>query len=321
MADLNLIEHPEDEISAPTSADRRQIMAALAGGTLLAVTSLPASAQVTSSVDTAPLQFALNLHYLGTNFLQVVIYGEGRQLPAEKIRGGELSGDAGVPATSVEQVSFPVASRAVQIRLQEIADSHWYRVETLRAYLRGDCPAQTLIDYSAERFTSMFRLAGAIGATETFDPYESPNNCLLAAETLLSVQASVYASILASMSNDVAMAMMASITATATNDLVNVRAMLNDAAQSDPTILTMLDKLAAWRNQVDGTATTDRAVSPVMGTTGIQTRLAPIDQDGLLLGRSPQQALNVLFFSQASVSQGGFYPNGVAGTIVRSAAN
>lgn len=311
----------ENKVGEPADIGRRHIVAALAGGALLTAAAQPVSAQVVSSVDTAPLQFVLNLHYLGTNFLQVVIYGAGRQLPADKIRGGELSGAAGVSATTVKQVSFPTASRAIQMRLQEIGDAHWWRVETLRAYLRGDNPAQTLIDYSAERFTALFRLAGAIGPNETFDPYASPINCLLAAETILSVQASVYASILANMTNDVAMAMMASITVTATNDLVNVRAMLNDAAQTEPNILTMLDKIVAWRDQVDGTSLTDRAVSPTIGSTGLQTRLAPTDQDGLLLGRTPQQALNVLFFSRESVTQGGFYPNGVAGTIVRSAAN
>lgn len=198
---------------------RRHVMAALAGSALLAIAGRTAGAEVVSSVDTAPLQVVLNLHYLATNFLQVVIYGAGRQLPADHIRAGELSGADGVPATTVKQVSFPTASRAIQIRLQEIGDAHWYRVETLRSYLRGDCPAQTLIDYSAERFTTMFRLAGAIGPTDTFDPYASPTNCLLAVETLLSVQASVYASILANMSNDLAMAMMGSVTATAANDL------------------------------------------------------------------------------------------------------
>lgn len=318
MAEAKLYRGESEAAVAPA---RRHVMAALAGSALLAMAARTAEAEVVSSVDTAPLQVVLNLHYLATNFLQMVIYGKGRQLPADQIRAGELSGADGVPATTVKQVSFPAASRAVQMRLQEIGDAHWFRVGTLRSYLRGDCPAQTLIDYSAERFTAMFRLAGAIGSADTFDPYSSPTNCLLAVETLLAVQASAYASILANMSNDLAMAMMGSVTATAANDIVNVRAMLNDAAQTDPTILPMLDKLASWRDRVDGTSTTDRGVSPVTGANGIQSRLAPTDQDGLLLARTPQQALNVLFFSQASVTQGGFYPNGIAGTIVSSAAN
>jgi hypothetical protein len=49
--------------------------------------------------------------------------------------------------------------------------------------------------------------------------------------------------------------------------------------------------------------------------------VAPVDQDGLLLTRTPQQALNVAFFSRTATTRGGFFPNGIEGTIVTSAAN
>lgn len=194
------VERIESE-DAVRCGGRRAVLAALVGGAMLTGLAKPAAAQVSSSVDTAPLQFALNLQYLTTNFLQVVTYGQGRQLPAQHIRGGELSDQPGVSATSVLQVKFPSGVRGIQSRIHEIADEHWYRTLMLRGILRADAPAQTLIDYSAETFAKMFVAAGAMASTDTLylytasptDALELVRNILLAADTMVSVQASVYA--------------------------------------------------------------------------------------------------------------------------------
>ena len=301
---------------------RRAALAALVGGTMLAGLARPAAAQVASSVDTVPLQFALNLHYLTTNFLQVVTYGEGRQLPAQHIRGGELSDKPGVSATSVLPVKFPTGVRGIQARIREIADEHWYRTLMLRAVLRADAPAQTEIDYSAQTFARLFVAAGAMASTDTLylytaspsDPLELVRNILLAAETLVSVQASVFAALLPSMTNEVTLPMMASLAASAASNATTIRSMLYEMAQAKPDLLTKVDRLAAWRDRIDGTATTDAGLSPVNGSG----RTAVTDADGLYIGRTPQQALNVLFMSADAVTQGGFFPTGINGAIVRS---
>ena len=301
---------------------RRAALAALVGGAMLTGLAEPAAAQVPSSVDTAPLQFALNLQYLTTNFLQVVTYGQGRQLPAQYIRGGELSDQPGVSATSVPQVRFPSGVRGIQARIHEMADEHWYRTLMLRDILRADAPAQTLIDYSAPTFAKLFVAAGVMTADETlylYDPSptdtkELVRNILLATETFVSVQASVYAAMLPSMTTEVTLPMMASMAASAASNATTIRSMLYELAQSSPALLTKVDRLAAWRDRIDGSATTDVGLSPVDGTA----RTAITDATGVYVGRTPQQALNVLFMSADSVSQGGFFPNGINGTIVRS---
>lgn len=300
---------------------RRAAFAALIGGVVLAGAGAPAKAATSSSVDTAQLQFALNLQYLTTNYLQVVTYGfdsKPRQLPAELIRGGELTDKPGVSATTVKPITFSRETRGVQARIREMADEHWDRTKMLRAVLRADTPAQTLIDYRAETFTTMFRLAGAIANDATFDPYSSPANCLLGAETLLSVQASVYSAILPAMTDEVAMAMMGSMGASAASNATSIRTMLAALAQADPGIWTIVDRLAAWRDQVDGSAVTDRGLSPGMSDGQTTTRMAVTNADGGWIGRTPQQALNVLFMTANAVTQGGFFPNGINGTIVSS---
>ncbi len=83
----------------------------------------------------------------------------------------------------------------------------------------------------------------------------------------------------------------------------------------------MVDRLAAWRNGIDGSTTTDRGMSPVMANGWTVTRLALTDDDGLQLSRTPGQALNVLFMTSGAATQGGFFPTGINGSIKTSAAN
>jgi hypothetical protein len=315
------IETISDEQFGLTGPGRRDFFAAVLAGAALAGAAGSASAQVSASVDTAPLQFALNLHYLSTNMLQLAIYGKDRQLPAQHIRGGETLDQPGVSATSAKQVAFPVGTRDIQARIQEIADSLWYRTLLLRALLRADAPAQKQIDMTAERFTAMFRLAGAIGPTETFDPYASPVDLALAAETILAVQATALNGLVSQYTNSIVKAAMVSMAATAATDVTTVRTILMAASTTRPALLTMVDRLADWRNGIDGAGTTDRGMSPVMVNGMMTTRLALTDDDGLQLSRTPGQALNVLFMTSGAAVQGGFFPTGINGSIKTGAAN
>lgn len=323
MEKVSQISQQGAEDSPPQNRLRRGALLAILGGAMLSGMTGESRAEVSSSVDKVPLQFALHMQYLATNYLQFLIYGDNRQLPPEHIRGGELSGDAGIVAQNLQQVRFPSdAEQVLQSRIQEIADEHWFQTLTIRGMLRADCVAQTFIDYRPETFTRMFRMAGAIGPNDTFDPYASPTNCLLGADVFLSVQASTYAGILSSMTDPIAMAMMMSMAATLASNVTSIRSMLYDLSASDPRLVTMMDRLAAWRNSIDGTSTTDLGMSPVAGADGnVATRLTVVDADGLYLSRTPQQALNVLFMTPASATKGGFFPNGINGGIVSSAAN
>ncbi|WP_267347389.1 ferritin-like domain-containing protein [Sphingomonas sp. GM_Shp_2] len=296
-------------------------MLALMTSAVMVGAAVASPAQVSASYDTAQLQFALNLQYLVTNYLQVAIYGAGRQLPADLIRAGETGGMLGVPMTSGSQVAFLGQTRSINARLREIGDESWGRTILLRSLLRADTPAQKLIDLSPAAFTTMFRLAGAIDSAETFNPYASPLNCALAANCLIDVQAGALLSLVPTMTNELARDTIAALAANACSDAATVRSIIQSQswAQAQPDALTMMDRLAAWRNRISGTGTTDRGLSP-LGSPPL-TRLALVDADGLALARTPAQALNVLFMNSGAVTQGGFFPTGINGTTVRSAAN
>jgi hypothetical protein len=295
---------------------RRSVLAALLGGAAFAISMGAAQAEGITSDEKSALQFALNLQYLTTNYLQAAIYGDGRQLQADNIRGGELSGEPGIVVTTAKQVRFSAATRDIQARVQEIGDEHWYRNLLLRALLRADVIAQKTIDMSPATFTTLFRLAGVIGADATFDPYGSPVDCLLGAETLISVQASVIGALVPRFTNDILRATMASFAASVGGDAATIRSMLYAQGQA-----AAIDKLAAWRDQIDGTGVTDRGLSATTTSGNLMTRIALTDADGLLIGRTPAQALNVLFMTPSAATTGGFFPTGINGAITRSAAN
>jgi hypothetical protein len=54
---------------------------------------------------------------------------------------------------------------------------------------------------------------------------------------------------------------------------------------------------------------------------GEGSNIFPSDADGLAFSRSPGQVLNIVYLNRMAVTAGGFFPNGVNGTLRTSAAN
>lgn len=301
---------------------RRAALAALLGGAMVASLAKPAGAQLVTSPDTVPLQFALNIYYITCNYVRIGALGLKEQLDAPRIRGGETLTQPGVPITDGRQIEFSEAAMTMQRRVSEMAYEFRWRTIMLRDILRADAVAQKKIDLSAGPFTAMFRQAGAIGPNDSFDPWASMTNYLVALETLLTVQATVLAGMLPTLTNDSVMAQIVSLSAGSANSATTARCMVRQLAADRPELLTMIDRLAAWRDGIDGSTATDSGLSPVVAADGRTTsRMMTADGNGLFRVRTPQQALNVLFMSRGAVSQGGFLPTGINGGIVTSAAN
>lgn len=84
---------------------------------------------------------------------------------------------------------------------------------------------------------------------------------------------------------------------------------------------------------LDGTAGAnsgdlDQGVSPVatsltssLGTTSAPaSNFVPTDANGITFSRTPAQVLNIVYLNRAAATMGGFFPNGVNGTIRASVA-
>ena len=51
------------------------------------------------------------------------------------------------------------------------------------------------------------------------------------------------------------------------------------------------------------------------------SNIVPTGQDGITFGRATGNVLNILYLNSAAVTKGGFFPNGVNGSIATSATN
>ena len=80
-------------------------------------------------------------------------------------------------------------------------------------------------------------------------------------------------------------------------------------------VRTVILSRPAARNAVDGPTDDDRGLSG----TGGASQVVPNDpQNAIVYGRTPGQVLNILFQSANAVTKGGFFPNGIKGTIATS---
>lgn len=299
---------------------RRMLLAGLLGGAVAMTVAQSAAAQVQSGVDVDPLQAVTNMLYTSVNYSQTGFYaddGGGRQLGVDLIRAGEVTGQPVVRATGARPT--PMDTRAIRSRVNEIIDDSWHRLVGARSFLRAEAPAQKAVDLSPENFTAMFRLAGAIGPSETFDPYENEGNFVLGLFALTDFYPMLVRGIAPMVKNEIARAWLGGLAGGVGNNTANQRALLLDMVTDRPELLTMSDQIVLWQNRVAGLTGVERRIMP--GGMSGPMNLCPTDADGLFPAMSPQQVFNILFMSSAATTKGGFFPDGINGNINTSAAN
>jgi hypothetical protein len=301
---------------------RRQLfMAALMGGALLAGASHGVAAEVTSGVDVEPLQILTNMFYTSVNYSQTGFYaddGIGRRLGSDLIRPGELSGQPVTEAIGARPTPFD--TDLVRVRVNEIVDDAWWRLVSARRFLRAEAPGQKLVDLSPATFTRLFRLAGAIGATETFDPYANEGNFVLGLFALTDFYPMAVRGLTPMFGNDVARVWFGALAGGVGNSAANLRALIVDLAIERPELLLMADRIVLWQDDVAGLTGVDRRIWPGGDAGAPVANLIPVDADGLYPALTPQQVFNILFMSSSTVTSGGFFPEGVNGTIRTSGA-
>ena len=71
------------------------------------------------------------------------------------------------------------------------------------------------------------------------------------------------------------------------------------------------------RDSLDGPSDIDQGVQK----RGDASNIAPADANGIAFSRTPGQVLNIVYLTAMAAQRGGFFPNGVNGTVRTSAAN
>ena len=300
--------------SAENEADRRVFLrnAGLAGLGVIGTTALASSGGLTASAaptngsggpsDGAILNFALNLEYLEAEFYLHAYYGSGvpnSQTYGKGTRGGVTGGH-----------KVPFSSKAVAQYAREIAQDELNHVIFLRGALGAAAVARPAIDLKAS-FTAAARAAHLISATQTFDPFATENNFLLAAFLFEDVGVTAYKGAAPLIDNKTYLEAAAGILAVEAYHAAIIRTTLYAKG-----LQAEVRKLSNARDSLDGPSDDDQGI----GSKG-RANLVPTDSNSIVYSRTPGAVLNIVYLNSEAVSKGGFFPAGVNGEIHVSADN
>ncbi len=275
--------------------------------------------------DVAVLNFALQLEYLEGAYYAYAVSGsgvDGALLGGMGTQGSVATGSGAGAARAVDFSDDVVAEYAREIAADEIG-----HIRFLRETLGSARVAQPAINISGSAsvdvagtavvgaFTAAARAAGVIGASDTFDPYASDENFLIGAYLLSDVGVSAYRGAAKLLTNKTYLEASAGILAAECYHDATIRAELWRRGLTVPSVYTRVSQTSALRDTLDGAGDTDQDIG-----TAATANLVPTDADGLVLGRSAAQVLNVVFQNSAAATGGGFFPAGLNGTILTSGA-
>ncbi len=261
--------------------------------------TLRASVSPNGISDSAILNFALNLEYLEAEFYSYAVFGEG--LNYNLTTGGGTRGGV----TGGRMVSFQ--TRNIRNYANEIARDEIEHVRFLRETLGSAKVSQPSIDIQSS-FTAAARAAGLIGPGQTFDPYANENNFLLAAFIFEDVGVTAYKGAAPLIDNKTYLDAAAGILAVEAYHAGIIRTSLYNKGLQDAA-----RAISVARDMLDGPGDDDRGI----GTPAV-SNLVPRDENGIAFSRTPARVLNVVYLTPDRATKGGFFPDGVNGSINQS---
>ena len=261
-----------------------------AGG--LALSSSPALAAPT---DADIFNFSLNFEYLGAEYYLRGLTGSGLASMDTTGTGTLGSVAAGGP------VAFQ--STAIAQYVQKLAVDEQGHVRFVRAVLGAAAIARPTIDL-ATSWTALALAAGLIVPGQTFSPYSGDVAFLIGAYVLEDVCVTALtgaARLLTDPNNVEAAAGLVGVEGAQAGSIRSLLANLG-AGQVTNAISTLRATLSGRPDDV-GTSITGEAFN-----------IVPTDTNALVFRRTTRQVLNIAY-GKSGATSGGFFPNGVNGTI------
>ncbi|RDE05993.1 ferritin-like domain-containing protein [Sphingomonas aracearum] len=275
-------------------------------------TPTPTATSSSAVSDVDVLNFALNLEYLeGAYYYQAAF---GSTIPAASLTGTGQQGTV-IGGAQVNFTDTVVREFAREIAVDELAHINFLR-QTLGTVAVAQ-PAINIAGDATGAFTAAARAAGVIRSDEVFNPYANDENFLIGAYLLTDVGVSAYRGSARLITNKVFLEASAGILATECYHDAAIRSTLYAKGLAPSDLRAKTVKISDTRDLLDGPNENDQGIIDADGNANI----VPTDAGGLVLGRTAQQVLNVVYNNRASVVGGGFFPQGVNGTIRQSAAN
>ncbi len=277
-----------------TRFTRRASLKAMAAVTLgAAARPSIALAQEEATADEDIFQFALNLEYMEAEYYLLATTGKG-------IDAADLGSDPGA-VTGGRQVSFElpaIAEFAAELAENELAHVRFYR-RTL-----GDLAvSRPAIDFQAG-FAAVAQAAGL----PDFDPFANDMNFLLGGMLFEDVGVTAYAGAASVLQKKEFIDAAAGILAVEAYHMGMARSQLYRMGEE---AWNAANAVSDARDAIDGPEDKDQGIL-VDGKANI----VPSNEDGIAFRRTPQEVLRIVYLTdQAGVSGGGFYPQGMNGTI------
>lgn len=284
---------------------------AIAGAGAVAIGVAERAAAADTDADV--LNFVLNLEYLAANYFAFAVNGSA--ISPDLVSGSGTTGSA----TGGKKVGFTDTS--IQAFAREILSDEIGHINFLRDALGSSVVAQPTIDLTpAGAFTTLATKAGVI-TSGTFDPYASDNNFLLGAYLIKDVIVSAYKGVATTITTRVYLEALAGVLGTESYHAATIRGALYSRGATTASLRTNADKFSDARDALDGSSDLDQGISPTTPSdgSGSAANITPTDANGVYYSRSTGQALNVLYVTDAAATKGGFFPNGVNGTVNTSA--
>ena len=292
-----------------------------AGAAAISLGSGVATAQTFTDADI--LNFALNLEYLEAQFYLFAVNGTG--LPATLTASG--SGTAGGTLTGGAKVDFSgdplVAAYAKEIAADELA-----HVTFLRQQLGTSAVAMPNINISGAADGPFNAAATAAGLTAAgaFNPYASPENFLLGAFLFEDVGVTAYKGAAPLLSSTLYLEAAAGILAVEAYHASIVRTSLYAKGIATPSkrLIEATEAISNARDSLDGSASLNQTTGTGpdddqgIANRGSASNIVPLNENGLAYSRTTGQVLNIVYLKSGTATAGGFFPNGVNGTIKTS---
>ncbi|MDB5784673.1 ferritin-like domain-containing protein [Caballeronia mineralivorans] len=288
----------------------------LIGGTILGACGGGSSSASAQSGPTDPeiLNFALNLEYLEATFYAYATTGAGLS--------SSLMSGAGTPGTVIPGHAVTFTDAVVQAYANEIAKDELEHVTFLRTALGASAVAMPALDVGYQNpngaFSKAAQAAGLVPAGTAFDPYLNDETFLLAAFIFEDVGVTAYKGASPLITNKTYLEAAAGILAAEAYHAGLVRTVLYAKGIANPSLglIASAGAISNARKALDNVGNDDQGIA---GATSSISNIVPLDANGIAFSRNYANVLNIVYLTSAAVTQGGFFPVGVNGTLHMSA--
>jgi Ferritin-like domain len=254
------------------------------------------AASPTDIKDEDIFQFALNLEYMEAEYYLRGTRGKG-------LDASDIGADPG-KVVGGDSDKVPFKSKAIKEFLEEVAENELAHVRFYRKTLGGSAVDRPAIDFDA----GFSAAAKGSGLGSKFNAFENEMNFLLGGMLFEDVGVTAYAGAATALKEKEHLEAAAGILAVEAYHMGMARSQLYEMGEE---AWKAANALSDARDKLDGPGDKDQGIR-VDGKANI----VPSNPDGIAFSRTPQEVLHIVYLTeQSGVSRGGFYPNGMNGTL------